>query len=100
LPSVLKGCETWTLKLREEQTLRVFNRVLWTIFGLKRNEVTGGWRKQRNEEIHNLGSLPSLIRLIKKSIRFVRYVICIGRSEVHIWQVIRKEATGKNLVRV
>jgi hypothetical protein len=57
LPSVLEGCETWTLKLREEHTLRVFeNRVLKTIFGLKRNEVAGDLREQRNEELHNLDS--------------------------------------------
>jgi hypothetical protein len=51
LPVVLYGCETWPLTLREEHRLRVFeNRVLRRIFGPKRDEVTGGWRKLYNEE--------------------------------------------------
>jgi hypothetical protein len=63
---VLYGCETWSLTAREEHKLRVFeNRVLRRIFGLKRDGVTGGWRKLHNEEIHNLYSLPSIIRIIK-----------------------------------
>jgi hypothetical protein len=50
LPVVLYGCETWSLTLREEHRLRVFkNRVLRRIFGPKRDEVTGGWRKLHNE---------------------------------------------------
>jgi hypothetical protein len=60
------GCETWSVTLREEHRLRVFeNRVLRRIFGLKRDEVTGDWRKLRNEELHNLYSSPSMIRKIK-----------------------------------
>jgi hypothetical protein len=52
--------------LREEHRLRVFeNRVLRRIFGPKIDEVTGGWRKLHNEELHNLYSSPSIIRLIK-----------------------------------
>jgi hypothetical protein len=55
LPVVLYGCETWSLTLREEHRLRVFkNRVLGRIFGPKRDEVTGGWRKLHNEELHAL----------------------------------------------
>jgi hypothetical protein len=55
LPVVLCGCETRSLTLREEHGLRVFeNRVLRTIFGPKRNEMTGGWRKLHNEELHDL----------------------------------------------
>jgi hypothetical protein len=56
---VLYGCETWSLTLREEQRLRVFeNRVLRRIFGPKRDEETGGWGKLHNEELHNLYSFP------------------------------------------
>jgi hypothetical protein len=63
---VLYGCETWSLTLREENTLRVFeNRVLRRIFGLKRDEVIGGWEKLHNEELHNLYGSPSIIRMIK-----------------------------------
>ena len=53
LPVVLYGCETWSLTLREERRLRVFeNRVLRRIFGPKRDEVTGEWRKLHNEEVN------------------------------------------------
>jgi hypothetical protein len=66
LPVVLYGCETWSLTLREEHKLRVFeNRVLRRIFGIKRDEVTGDWRKLHNEEFHNLCSSPNIIRIIK-----------------------------------
>jgi hypothetical protein len=63
---VLYGCETWSLTLREEHRLRVFeNRVLRRIFEPKRYEVTGGWRKMHNEELCDLYSSPSIIRMIK-----------------------------------
>ena len=53
LPVVLYGCETWSLTLREVHRLRVFeNRVLRRIFGPKRDEVTGEWRKLHNEELN------------------------------------------------
>jgi hypothetical protein len=55
LPVVLYGCETWSLTLKEENRLRVFeNRVLRRIFGPKRDEVTGEWRKLPNKELHDL----------------------------------------------
>jgi hypothetical protein len=66
LPVVLYGCETWSLTLRKEHRLRVFeNRVLRKIFGPKRDEVTGEWRKLHNEELRDLYSSPSIIRIIK-----------------------------------
>jgi hypothetical protein len=55
LPVVLYGCETLSLRLREERRLKVFeNRVLRRLFGPKRDEVTGEWRKLHNEELNNL----------------------------------------------
>jgi hypothetical protein len=64
LPVVLYGCETWSLILREEHRLGVFeNRVLSRMFGPKRDEVTGEWRKLHNEELHDLYSSPSIIRI-------------------------------------
>ena len=55
LPVVLYGCETWSLTLREERRLRVFEtRVLRRVFGPKRDEVTGKWRKLRNEELNDV----------------------------------------------
>jgi hypothetical protein len=66
LPVVLYGCETWSLTLKEEHRLRVFeNKVLRTIFGPKRDEVIGEWRKLHNEEFHNLYSSPDIIRQVK-----------------------------------
>jgi hypothetical protein len=57
---------TWSLTLKEEHRLRVFeNRVLRRIFGPKRDEVTGGSRKLHNEELHGLYSSPSIVRVIK-----------------------------------
>jgi hypothetical protein len=62
LPVVLYGCETLSLILREEHRLRVFeNRVLRRIFGRKRDEVTCGWRKLHNEELHGLYLHPVLL---------------------------------------
>jgi hypothetical protein len=66
LPVVLYGCESWSLTLREECRLRVFeNKVLRRIFGPKRDEVTGEWRRLHNEELYALYSLPNTIRVIK-----------------------------------
>jgi hypothetical protein len=63
---VLYGCETWSLTLRKEHRLRVFeNRLLRRIFGPKRDEVTGEWRKLHNEEFHNLYPSPDIIRQVK-----------------------------------
>jgi hypothetical protein len=52
---VLYGCGTWSVTLRDEKRLRVFeNRVLRRIFGSKRDEVTGAWRRLHNEELNDL----------------------------------------------
>jgi hypothetical protein len=78
------GCETWSLTLREEHRLRVFeNRVLRRIFGRKRDEVTGGWRKVHNEELHNLYSSPSIIRMIKsRRMRWAGHVTRMGKKNI------------------
>jgi hypothetical protein len=65
LPVVLYGWETCSLTVREEHKLRVFENRALRIFGPKRDGVTGGWRKLYNEELHNLYSSPSIIRIIK-----------------------------------
>jgi hypothetical protein len=65
LPVVLFGCETWSHTLREEHRLNMSeNRVLRRIFGPKRDEMTGGWRKL-HEELHNLYSSPVIVVVIR-----------------------------------
>jgi hypothetical protein len=60
------GCETWWLALREERRLRVFeNSVLRRIFGPKRDEVIGEWRKLNDEKVNDLYSLPNIVRVVK-----------------------------------
>ncbi|KAJ4445334.1 hypothetical protein ANN_07139 [Periplaneta americana] len=82
LPVLLYGCETWTLTLREEHRLRVFeNKVIRKIFGAKRDEVTGEWRKLHNTELHALYSSPDIIRNLKsRRLRWAGYVARMGES--------------------
>jgi len=66
LPVVLYGRETWSLTLREERKLRLFeNVVLRRIFGSRRDEVTGEWRRLHNEELNDLYASPNIMRVIK-----------------------------------
>jgi hypothetical protein len=76
---VVYGCETWSLTLREEHRLRVFeNMVLRRIFGPKRDEVTGEWRKLHNEELHDLYS-SLVIRIIKlRRMRWAGHIARMG----------------------
>jgi hypothetical protein len=69
--------------VREEHGLRVFeNRALRRIFGPKRDEVTGGWSKLHNEELHGLYSIPSIIRVIKaRRMIWAGHVACMGGGE-------------------
>jgi hypothetical protein len=95
LSAVLYGCETWSLTLSEEHRLRVFeNRVLRKILGPKRDEVMGEWRKLHNEELRDLFSSPSIIRIIKsRRMRWAGHVASMGRRGTRIgyWWEIQNE---------
>jgi hypothetical protein len=92
----LYGCETWSLTLKEEHGLRVFeNRVLRRIFGPKRDEVTGEWRKLHSEELHNLYSSPDIIRQVKsRRMRWAGNVARMG-EERKVYKVLVGKPEGK-----
>jgi hypothetical protein len=96
LPVVLYRCETWSLTLRKERRLRVFeNRVLRKIFGSKRNEVTEGWRKLHNEELHIFNSSSYIIRQINS--RRMSKVGHVARmtEEKKVYKVLAGKPEGK-----
>jgi len=82
LPVVLYGYDTWSLTLREERKLRVFeNMVLRGIFGPRRDEVTGEWRRLYNEELNDLYCSPNIVRVIKsRRIKWVGHVARMGEE--------------------
>jgi hypothetical protein len=96
LPVVLYGCETWYLTVREEHKLRVLdNRVLRRIFGPKRDGVTGGWRKLHNEELHNLYSSISIIRVIKpRRMRWAAHMARMGEKR-NMYRLLVGKPEGK-----
>src|SRR5215471_14998486 len=93
---VLYGCETWSLTLREEHRLMVFeNRVLRRVFGPKRDEVTGEWRKLHNDELKNLYSSPSIVQVVKsRRTRWAGHVARMG-EERGVHRVLVGKPEGK-----
>jgi hypothetical protein len=98
LPVVLCGCESWSLTLREEHRLRVFeNRVFRSIFGPKRDEVTREWRKLHNEELNDLYHSHKTVQVIKlRRIRWVGHVAYMGERR-GIYRVLVGKPEGKRL---
>ena len=96
MPVILHGRETWSLTLREERKLRVFEkRVLRRVFGPKRDEVTGEWRKLHNEELSDLYSLPNIVRVVKsKRMRWAGHVARMGEGRV-VHRVLVGKPEGK-----
>jgi hypothetical protein len=91
LPVVLYGCETWSLALREEHRLRIFeNSLLRRMFGLKRDE-DGSWRKLHNDELHNPYSSPHIVRVIKsRRMRWEGHVARMGE-----WRGVYRVSVGR-----
>jgi len=93
---VLYGCETWSLTLRRERRLRVFeNSVLRKIFGPRRHEVTGECRKLHNEDLNDLYSSHNIFLLIKsKRIRWAEHVVCMGEKR-GVYEVLVGKPEGR-----
>ena len=96
LPVVLYGCEAWSLTLREERKLRVFeNMVLRRIFGPRRDEVTGEWKRLHNEELSDLYPSPNIVRVIKsRRMRRAAHVARMG-EERGAYRVLVGKPEGK-----
>jgi hypothetical protein len=96
LPVVLYGCETWSVTLREEQRLRVFeNRVLRRIFGPKGDKATWEWRRLHNEGLNDLYSSPNIIRVIKsRRLRWVGHVARMG-EESGAYRILVERPEGR-----
>ena len=99
LSVVLYGCETWSLKLRKECKLRVFqNKALRSIFGPKMDEVAGEWRKLHNEELNDLYCSPNIVWVIKsRRMKWAGHVACIGERNIQGFggETLGKETNGE-----
>jgi hypothetical protein len=92
---VLYGCEAWSLILREERRLKVFESRVMRVFGPKRDEVTWEWRKLHNEELNDLYSLPNIVRVVKsRRMRWAGHVARMGEGRgVH--RVLVRKPEGR-----
>jgi hypothetical protein len=100
LPVVLYGHETWSVTLREEHRLRVFeNRVLRRIFGHKGDEVTREWRTLHSVELHNLYSSPDIRQIKSRRMRWAGHVACLGKERKMYRVLVRKPEVKRPLGR-
>jgi len=98
LPVLMYGCQTWSLTLREERRLRVFeNRVLRRIFGPKRDVVTGQWRRLHNEELNDPYFSPNIVWVNKPRIKLAGNVARMGGKRYT--QYFGGETRGKETTR-
>ena len=101
LPIVLYGCETWSLTLREEHRLRVFENRVLRIFGPKRDEITGERRKLSNEELNDLYCSPNIFRGIKsRRMRWAGHVEHMGERRGVYKSLVRKPEGKRPLGRL
>ena len=96
LPIALYGCETWSVILREECRLRIFeSRTMRGIFGPERNEMIGEWRKLHTQELNDLYSSPNIIRLVEsRKMRWVGNVARMGKGKMYAgfwWGKLREK---------
>jgi hypothetical protein len=100
-PVAVYGIETWSLILREDHRLRVFeNMVLRGTFGLNRDKVTVKWRKLHNEELNDLYSSPNMISVIKsRRMRWTWHVARIGERSVLVRKPQKKRRSGRSRSR-
>ena len=95
LPVVLYGCETWSLTLRQEHRLRVFeNKVLRKKFGAKRDDIKGEWRKVHNAELHTLYFSP---KNLKSRLRWVGHLARMVQSR-NTYRVLVIKVKGRRLL--
>ena len=82
LPVILYGCESWSTTVADEQKLRVFeNKILRKIYGPKRDEMTGEWRRLHNEELHGLYDSPDVVKIMKsRRLRWAGHVARMGEK--------------------
>jgi len=94
VPVVLYGCEIWSLTLREEMKLKVFENMVLRIFEPRRDEATGEWRRLHNEELNDLYSSLNIVRVIKSQMRWVGHVARKG-EEKGVYRVLLGNPGGR-----
>ena len=95
MPVVFYGCEPWSLTLREERKLRVFENMMLRIFGPRRDEVKGEWRRLQNEELNDLYTSSNIVRVIKsRRMKWGGHVARMG-EERGVYRVLVGKPEGK-----